>query len=238
MSHPARSQTQGPGKTAPARLQNLRQVPHRNRATRTRFQLLYLLHALEDTKLFLQFRSDFKDARRDVTTKRAGSGTLPTRMHDARSSPAINASLLVHPQRSCAADLGVHRCHDRCVYPHRQGHTHGEAEQLAMLWQSPKHSWSPSQQAALPLRPLPSPCLIPEGPWEVPQCPGLSAALRDAQTGQPPSGLLPALPACRLVHATLLSGARLAARCLQGSQGKHGHPSDGHGSLESKCILE
>lgn len=56
--------------------------------------------------------------------------------------------------------------------------------------------------------------------------------------GQRPSGLLPALPACRSVHATLLSGARPAARCLQGSQGKQGHPSEEDGSLESKCILE
>lgn len=97
MSHPARSQTQGPGKTAPARLQNLRQVPHRNGATRTRFQLLYLLHALEDMKLFLQFRSDFKDARRDVTTKHASPHVSTTRaaaprlMHPCpfiRSAPA------------------------------------------------------------------------------------------------------------------------------------------------------
>lgn len=67
-------------------------------------------------KASLQFRSGFKDARRDVTTKRACSSTVPTRTHDTHSSPTINASLPVHPQRSCAADLRVHRCHDHCVY--------------------------------------------------------------------------------------------------------------------------
>lgn len=48
-----------------------------------------------------------------------------------------------------------------------------------MLWQSPKRSWSPSQRAALPLRPLPSPCSIPEGPRRYP----------NAQLALQPSGM-------------------------------------------------
>lgn len=49
--------------------------------------------------------------------KRACPGTIPTRTHDAinSSSAAVNASLPAHPQRSCAADLGVHRCLGPCV---------------------------------------------------------------------------------------------------------------------------
>lgn len=138
-------------------------------------------------KVRLQFRSNFEDARRDVTTKRACSGTVPTRTHDARSSPAFNASLPIPPvqQTSGFTDVTTTACTSQ-ARTHTHTHTQ-QAEQLAMLWLSQKRSWIPSQRAALPLWPLPSPCSIPGGPQvgRCPQHPALSAALRDAQPGQP-----------------------------------------------------
>lgn len=56
----------GNGQRAPAPRHSPHQLPHRNGATGTRCQLLYLLHAQEDTKLLPQFRSDFKDVTGDI----------------------------------------------------------------------------------------------------------------------------------------------------------------------------
>lgn len=119
--------------------------------------------------------------------------------------------------------------------PRRQGHTHTE---LGMLWQSPKRSWSPSQQTALTLWPLPSPCSILGGPrsGRCPQRPVLSAALGDAQPGQSPSAWLPH-PPLSAGHASV--PCRAGGKMLPVTTGKkYGCPSDGDGSLESKSIPE
>lgn len=107
-----------------------------------------------------------------------------------RSSPAINASLPAHPQRSCTGDLGVHRCHDRCVYLTGKDTHAGRSRAASDAVAEPETQLEPVQRAALPPWPLPSPCSILGGP-RAGRCSQLSAAHGDAQPGQPPSGLLP-----------------------------------------------
>lgn len=154
----------------------------------------------------MQFRSDFKDARRDVTTKRACSGTVPTRTHDARSSPAVNASLPVHPQRSCAADLRVHRCHGRGAYlTGKDTHAH-RSRAASDAVAEPKTQLEPVPASCS--APLASPESLPHPRTttggEVPPAPGSLRSPWGCADGAATQRLAPALPARRSVHATLL----------------------------------